>query len=523
MLLSRYALWIFTSLLILTSCAAPKSPTGGPRDETPPQVVTTASTPNHQTNFRDKTITLTFDEWVELKDIYNQLIVSPLMPTAPDVKLKGKSVIITLPDSLKEETTYTLYFGNAIVDFTEGNVLENFSFVFSTGEILDSLRLAGVVTDAVSLKPAEGVWVMLHPAGLDSAVYKFKPQYLGKTDKSGRWSISNIRQDSFMVVALKDENLNFLYDQPTELFGWIDEAIYLTDSLKILPEIRVSPRPRKNLVREALHTVKGWLRLVVDAGFPRPEPNFEPPLEMLSSLWNGDTLHVWYQPDSAYVGKVIMGGDTTRIRAVTGTAQLDKNLNLVPITGRLHRTQHAVLASALPIDRIDVSMMKVVNDSLESIPFRVSVDSTVARHLVVKGEWQENSKNKFILLPGAITDIFDRSNDTLEFAMTIMADDQFSDLTLNISGLDSTRQYVVLIKSGEQVVERFVVQGQTNPVLNKSYILPAKYTVEIIEDLNGNGYWDTGDYDVLMQPEMKKFYSPEALRAAWEVAVDIAW
>ncbi|MEO6130776.1 MAG: Ig-like domain-containing protein, partial [Saprospiraceae bacterium] len=153
------------------ACASPKAPTGGERDTKPPAIIESASTPNKQTNFQEKEITITFDEWTTLKDIYTQLVISPLMPHAPEIKQKGKGIVIKLPDSLRANTTYTINFGNAIADLNEGNILENYAFIFSTGNVLDSIRLSGNVTYAFTLKPADGAWVMLYPVNEDSAVY----------------------------------------------------------------------------------------------------------------------------------------------------------------------------------------------------------------------------------------------------------------------------------------------------------------------------------------------------------------
>src|SRR5687767_2314198 len=127
---------LLASVFVLSNCASPKPITGGPADKVPPEIIAEASTPNQQVNFQEKEIVLLFNEWVVLKDVYNQLVISPPMPEEPEVKQKGKAVIIELPDSLRPATTYTINFGSAITDLNEGNVLENYVFVFSTGPVL---------------------------------------------------------------------------------------------------------------------------------------------------------------------------------------------------------------------------------------------------------------------------------------------------------------------------------------------------------------------------------------------------
>ena len=138
-LAERITAILIISVSILAGCASPKPITGGPSDATPPEIIAEESTPNQQVNFNADEIVLTFNEWISLKDVYNQLVISPPMPDEPEIKQKGKSVIIELPDSLREQTTYTINFGGAIADLNEGNVLDNYVFVFSTGPVLDSV------------------------------------------------------------------------------------------------------------------------------------------------------------------------------------------------------------------------------------------------------------------------------------------------------------------------------------------------------------------------------------------------
>ncbi len=259
--------------------------------------------PNQQTNFNDDEITITFDEWFTIKDVATQMVISPLMPEQPVVKQKGKSIVITCRIVCCEETTYTLNFGSAIADLNEGNVLENYAFVFSTGDVLDSVKMRGRVINAVTLTPAEGVWVMLYPVGVDSAVYKRKPEYVAKTNKEGKWAMSNIRADSFNVVALKDDNLNFLYDQDTELFGWIDYKIYTLRPTALLPEIKVFPKERQPIIRDVIHTVPGWIKVIDDGPIPKQVPRFIPEVDGAVTAWDGDTLHVWYKQVKNYLGR----------------------------------------------------------------------------------------------------------------------------------------------------------------------------------------------------------------------------
>ena len=512
-----------SSLVWLFSCASPKSPTGGPKDETPPSVVESESTPNKQTNFHDKEITIIFDEWVTVKDIYTQLVVSPLMPSNPEIKQKGKGILIKLPDSLREQTTYTINFGNSIADLNEGNILENYAFVFSTGDVLDSISFSGTVTNAYTLKPADGVWVMLYPPGEDSAVYKRKPEYIAKTNKEGKWSMSNIRTDSFKVVALKDENQNFLYDQQGEEFGWLDETIYTSNAVSILPHLWVFPRPKRSGIKEVIHYAPGWMKVIVDGPLPKPLPEFIPPIDNPFMIWDQDTLHVWYTSVKNFAGYAILEGDSTQIRNAQSPSLIQSPASIKVTSGRLHPLAPATFISAVPISLIDTGRIILVHDSLGNIPSKIDIIDHDSRRFEVSAPWQAEIKYSLLLLPGAIKDFWGRSNDTIRQSIVVIGADQFGDLTITFEGLDSSRQYILLIKEGEQIRHTFVLQHQTGGKVTQKSLPPGKYTLEMIEDRNGNGVWDTGNYDLKQQPERKMIFLPDNLRAGWELEAKVEW
>lgn len=198
---------------------------GGPKDEDPP-IVMQSSPANYSLNFDKRKIEITFNEFVVLKDINQQLVVSPPMEEKPIVRLKNKSILIDLESELRENTTYTLNFGEAIADNNEGNVLLNYEFVFSTGDYLDSLSVGGSLLKAFDLSPTEeSVNIMLYDNLNDSVVFKEIPIYIGKTDKKGNFRINNLKADSFKIFALKDVNNNFLFDLPNEEIAFIEEPL----------------------------------------------------------------------------------------------------------------------------------------------------------------------------------------------------------------------------------------------------------------------------------------------------------
>lgn len=215
----------FVLMAIFTRCAKMGSLTGGPRDEDPPEVI--ESTPeNYSVNFSGDKIEITFNEYIQLDDINQELVISPPLENQPDVRLRNKSILIELENELRPNTTYTLNFGRAIKDNNEGNPLTNYEFVFSTGEFLDSLSVGGNLLNAFDLKaPEDPVTVMLYDDLSDSIVFKDIPVYIGKTNEDGTYRINNLKADTFKLFALQDMNNNFLFDLPNEPIAFLDTSI----------------------------------------------------------------------------------------------------------------------------------------------------------------------------------------------------------------------------------------------------------------------------------------------------------
>ncbi len=463
-----------------------------------------------------------FDEWVTLKDVYNQLVISPPMPDEPEIKQKGKAIIIQLPDSLREETTYTINFGNAITDLNEGNILDNYVFVFSTGSILDSLKLTGSVVDAITLKPVDDVWVMLYNVGEDSAVYKRKPDYIAKSNATGNWTMSFLPADSFAVVALKDENVNFLYDQEAEYFGWLDDPVYTVDQFE-LPPIYIFPRDKRTVVKEVIHVAPGWMKIIIDAPPPKPMPSLLPVIENPISMWQGDTLHIWYDPLNNYSGYVLLEDDSTQVRTSSQPSLLKQPLVIKPVSGRLRPGGMAVLTINVPVAIIDTTRILLQHDSLGVIPFQIKTVINDIRQITISAPWISETRYQLTFLPGAITDFWGRMNDTIRHSIVVSGPDQFGDLIMTLDGLDSTKQYIILLKEGEQIIDTFVVQESKDAQIIKRGLSPAKYVIEVIEDINRNEAWDTGSYEKRKQPERKMIFTPENLRAGWEQEIKMSW
>ncbi|PLX12197.1 MAG: hypothetical protein C0598_06485, partial [Marinilabiliales bacterium] len=220
----------FSVSILLFSCAHPVSPGGGAKDKDAPNILGT-SPENGSANFTKDKFTIEFDEFVELKDPQNQILISPPLRENPTYKIKGKSLQVKFNEELKENTTYSIYFGDAIVDITENNPRSNYTYIFSTGPFTDSLSLQGVVKDAFSLKPVEGCFVMLYKDDNDTITHDsmpllVRPYYLSKTDENGRYRFSGLGDDDYLLFALMDMNGSLSFDLPNEQIGFIDSLLH---------------------------------------------------------------------------------------------------------------------------------------------------------------------------------------------------------------------------------------------------------------------------------------------------------
>ena len=278
---------LFLTVVIFQHCANVIAPVGGPRDITPPKVIQ-SNPPNQSTNFTGNKFSLRFDEFVKLEKINQQLLISPPMVNFPTVKLKGKELHLMFNDALKPNTTYSVFFGDAIQDITEGNALHNYSYVFSTGNTIDSLSLRGKVVDAFDLKPVGDVTVMLYKNNndslpLDSLPLYVKPYYISKTNKNGDFRFSGLADTSYLLFALLDQNYSMTFDQPSEKIAFIDSMV--------IPQFRAIPHIDSSLFDTITNLPHDSLQLLIDSLWNRADSLADNTLRL-------HTLYLFSQPDT---------------------------------------------------------------------------------------------------------------------------------------------------------------------------------------------------------------------------------
>ncbi|KAA9039509.1 hypothetical protein FW778_11885 [Ginsengibacter hankyongi] len=222
---------LYAVSILGSSCAQIGVPTGGPRDSIPPKLLN-ANPPNGTVNFKGNRITLSYDEYVQLQKLQENLLVSPTPKIIPNVDYKLRTVTIKIRDTLEPNTTYRFDFGNSIQDINEGNPVRNYSYIFSTGAYIDSLGFSGNVQLAETGKTDSTLLVFLYKDLDDSAVFKQKPKYITRLDSSGNFAFHNLPGGIYNVFALKDEGGQKMYNNPDELFAFLDTTVTISDSTK---------------------------------------------------------------------------------------------------------------------------------------------------------------------------------------------------------------------------------------------------------------------------------------------------
>jgi hypothetical protein len=237
-----------TLVALLIACAKISTPSGGPRDKTPPVMI--KSTPLKATkNFKGDKIEMSFNEYVVLDNIADKFMVSPPMKKKPRVFIRGKSVVVEFAEKLKDSTTYTFYFQDAIKDLNEGNIIPNFQFVFSTGPVIDSLSVTGNIYNANNLEVPEKTEVLMHKEMADSAVTKHLPQYMARVDQSGYFRIDNVSPGKYRLFGLKETDNSKNYNLPDEEFAFMDSTITISSDKNYIAPVKDTVKVKKEEIK----------------------------------------------------------------------------------------------------------------------------------------------------------------------------------------------------------------------------------------------------------------------------------
>ena len=517
----------FLIMVSLTQCARKSIPTGGLKDTLPPIMIN--ASPKMNTVFFDKEkIIITFDEFIKLKDISKQLIISP--PLELDkykVKPQGtvaKKIQIQLLDSLKKETTYTFNFGESIVDNNEDNPLPFFRYALSTGPIIDSLEIRGKVTDAYERITEPYTSIHLYPVDStysDSTIFLKKPFYVTSTLDSVIYNFKNLRPDTYEIIAIKDVGGNYLFDQNIDKIGFLEKPITLPgDSVinfRIFKEIpnQFWTRPffiNTNQIGFGYYGEADRDAIEVKSKVPR---NFR---YLINKNRETDTLNFWFRGDKLDSLKfAIKEEDTTRLFNVKFKKELRDSLEISVITKSIMGLLDSFkIESNLPLVKINLDLINIKGLDSLSVPYKASLDKNYDR-LSLFYDWLPNDNYKIELLPNALIDFWGNTHDTLRFSAKTKSIEDYGNIFLQILREDKDPFVLELVNLKGESLRRLDVSNESD-FYEFKYLLPGNYLFRYIKDKNGNKKWDTGNYLKKIQPEMV-YYSPDTidLRANWEI------
>ena len=521
-------IFVFIIILVSYQCAQRGNPTGGPKDIIAPEL-TRAEPPNMTTNFKGQKIRLYFNELVKLKDIQKQLIISPPLKNSPVLSPIGnanKYVEITIKDTLAPNTTYTLNFGQGIVDNNEENPKSFFTYVFSTGDYIDSLELKGVVKDAFNKKPDDFISVMLYKIDTsytDSTIYKRPPNYITNTlDSAIIFKLNNLKEGKYALFGVKDAANNNLFDQKTDKIAFVKDTINLpTDSIYLLTlfkeipdySVAVPTMEASNKISFGYYGEGSDIRINTLTEIPDTVKT------IITKERDKDTLNFWFTPyemDSlifTLTNEKLKVRDTFKVKS--RKVAFDSLKISMSQNGNIEFDKPINLLSNTPLIRFDSTKIKLIDKDSIEIAVNVKLDS-LRNLLNFDFKIDPDQNYRMELIPGAVTDFFETTNDSVAFSFKTKSLADYGNLTLNLNSNSIVYPIIVQLtnEKGELQREIYATEPQVYTFDNLN---PGKYQARVIFDLNGNGKWDTGNLLKKIQPEKISYYPALIeLRANWE-------
>jgi len=465
------------------------------------------------------------------------VLISPPFTNPPKFVVKGKSLKIEFQDTLQDLTTYTINFGSSIKDITEGNVLENFSYVFSTGPYLDSLIMEGKVFNAETNKPEKETLVLIYSDLSDSVVVTERPDYFTKTEENGSFRIQNLKKGTYKLVALKDINFNLQFDLPSELIGFHSEPVQLNDSSNSY-EISVFTDEPSELKLTGYKPDKPG-KVILTYNSPLSKFDIKAyPVEVNQFYLNKrkDSVFVWLS--SVYTRKTRLVctanssiSDSIKINFRMSLPDSSRKNQLKPIFKRKTSSITEVTKDLpfsikfnRPVKVIANNKFKLYRDSLligQELTF--VKDSTDPTRVLMACSLESGFTYKLLVLPKAVTDIYEFYNDSLSFQLNRLKNNELGSIKLDFTGGVTNRRYILNIYNvnGAVRVRDSFVAGEIKEMHFRG-LKPGQYKIVVIEDEHENGKWDTGNYFKHRQPERKIFYEHDIeLRANWEFEAEI--
>ncbi len=524
MLKNNFKYILFLLVLAMVSCAKRGSITGGLKDTLAP-VLKMSFPKNFSTNFKGNEIKLTFDEYIKLKDLKKQLIISPPMKNEPLIlpTTTSKYLTIKINDTLKPNTTYSFNFGQSIEDNNEGNPYNQFKYVFSTGEYIDSLSLSGSVKDAYNKEVESFVSVMLYDVNdefKDSVVYNQTPRYVTNTlDSLKTFKLENLKAGKYLLVTMKDYNSNNKFNSKKDKIGFKKEFITIPNDT--IYELKLFKETQPFKAYKPIQTSGNKLILPFEGKTNEVKITLKNGAEILPTIITKfpkkDSLQVWYKPLKVDSLEIAVTKDKYQANFRFKIKDQKKDtLNISAVqAGVLNFRKRFTLESATPLTKFDNSKIKLINKDSVSVDFKTEYDDFNQQlHFDFKKEHSE--KYTFKIMPGAFTDYLEKSNDTIIYKITTKSLSDYGNLTVN---LQKVKRFPVIVELTNEKGDVLATEySENNTKIEFNLVEPAQFWLRVIYDDNKNKEWDSGNYLEKRQAEEVVYFSKEIdVRANWDV------
>lgn len=500
-------------IFLFQSCANMLAPTGGNKDTAYPKLIKSYPE-NYSTKFKAEKIELEFNEYIVLKDIQNQLIVSP-GNIETDVKKSGKKLTINFKNKLEDNTTYIINFGNSISDYTESNIHKEFKFIFSTSEKIDSINVSGRLIDAYKTDAVKEALICLYTdVHSDSIIYKSKPVYTTKTDDNGNFIFTNLKENKYKLIALVENNNNKIYDSQDEQIAFIDTILNVKSNtdinlLKLFKEI---PSKTKVIDKKIEYQKVELILNKKNSNYKIIENNIE--LDTIVYNKELDTINLYYK--NKIDSSLIFFEVENRIDTIKYKFQ--KNLKakkLIVDINNKNDTDRVLILSNNLIKNINIDSIILYEDS-NSVKYKINKNLD---KLEILYDFNTNKKYTLEIKDSAIVDYQNLKNKSIIKNIEFIKEEDFGILNLKFKG-EIINKIIEVYNDKNIVISKIDLNKENNKTLKK--LNAGTYKIRIIEDLNNNGLWDTGNYLKKLQPEPIKYYKEDIkVRANWELELEI--
>lgn len=534
----RRFLLLFVICFLVHSCARVGSPVGGPKDTLAPKFLSSNIDTTRINVKRDiHELRLDFDEYVTLKDINKNLIISPPIKNIKRIlpsNIANKFVLIQWTDTLQANTTYNFNFGNSIADNNEANILRYFNFAFSTGDKLDDLYLSGEVKDAMQIKKKTGSNENKLVVGLyqvkDTMNYKQKPYYITKVDDDGYYELNYLSPGKYKIIAFEDENGNSVYDPGKEKIGFKKEVI---DFEKSISGLNLSVYPsKKPLKYSEMKEIAGGVLMTFE-GHP-DEVKVQSLNDNLKDIKvthtpKSDSVRIWFDAVKNNIGQETtekllfshnIGPKKDTVYSVSLFYKYNKK-NVMDVFsdnggGALAPKSDFKISSNYLVDKIDPSKWKlaVKGDSLNTIPFTAKISATNPYQIQVNSDFVSGKDYQLTIPKETVSSFYAKNSQSKRFDFTVDKIEQVGSLEFTLSNAPVSNYWIQLLDSSDKVVYQKYTKGDK---VKFDFLKPEEYVVRILVDNNNDKYWDEADFSTeTFAEDAYVFYKKALVRALWE-------